>query len=97
MRMRLRLACAAGAVAAGTGTGLVTTGAQPTPPPSCTVTVTAVSPAIVHRGDAVTVSGSGFTCGGAAGAPPIVTVAGHPVALTGGATDSSLVVDATDA
>ena len=97
MRMRLRLACAAGAVAAGTGTGLVTTGAQPTPPPSCTVTVTAVSPAIVHRGDAVTVSGSGFTCGGAAGAPPIVTVGGHPVALAGGATDSSLVVDATDA
>ena len=97
MRARLLLAFAGGAGAAGVGGGLVTTGAQPAPPPSCTVTVAAVNPVVVHRGDVVTVSGSGFTCGGAAGAPPVVTVGGHPLALAGGATDSSLVVEAGDA
>jgi hypothetical protein len=97
MRARLLLVLAAGGGAAGVGGGLVTTGAQPAPAPSCTVTVAAVSPAVVHRGDAVTVGGSGFTCGGAAGAPPVVTVGGHPVALADGATDSSLVVEAGDA
>jgi len=97
MRSRRRLALAAGAGAACAGGGLVTAGAQPAPPTSCTVTVAAVSPAVAHRGDAVTLSGSGFTCGGAASAPPVVTVGGHPVALVGGATDESLIVEATGA
>jgi hypothetical protein len=95
--VRALLALATGAGAACAGGGLVAAGAQPSAPPSCTVTVTGVDPPIALRGEEVTVSGSGFTCGGAASGQPAVTVGGRPAALRGTAADGSLVIEAGDA
>ncbi len=92
---------AAAAVAGLLTTGLLTTGAEPAPSPApasrCAVTVTAVSPAVARRGEQVTISGSGFTCDGAATAPPAVTVDGRPQPLVGDAGDGALVIEAGDA
>ncbi|HEY2703341.1 MAG TPA: hypothetical protein VGL20_06595 [Candidatus Dormibacteraeota bacterium] len=98
--MRAPRAAAAGAIAAAAAaTGLLTTGAEPPPAPAsgCAVAVTAVSPAVAHRGEQVTVSGSGFTCDGAAAAPPSVTVDGRPQSVLGDAGDGALVIEAGDA